>query len=691
VNPPATGPDLESQAKSPAKVVRREDAKFAAGKIAFFQYAAVVIFLFLITGFWSLEVQNPQIYNEQAERNRIKSLPIPAPRGKILDRDGRVIVDNHSSYSLILTRENLKTEHLRTIAGGLNLDYDDLVARVNRYTSRPKYDPIVVKEELTPGDLSFVESHRDFFPEMELIRAQRRLYPQNGFAAHVIGYTGEISEQELDEPDLAKHNAGDVVGKFGIERQYNDSLMGVDGDRQVVVDNRGKTREVLAAKEAVPGKDLQLTLDLDLQAVAELAMEGKNGAVVALDPRTGEVLAMVSRPAFDPNKFAVRIKSSDWREIADNPDHPLLNRAIQAQQAPGSTFKPFVAMAGLESGSVDDEYTIHCPGGASFYGHYYHCWQKGGHGAVSLHKGIVHSCDVYFYNVGNRSGIDKIAFYATQAGMGQKTGIDLPHEAEGVVPSSEWKIRNFRQKWYAGETISVAIGQGALTVTPLQLARAYMWLVNGGVWHQPHLVKGGKYQEHSWPLSPDNVQKVIYGTWGVVNEGGTGVRAQLPGLDVCGKTGSAQVASNEFTKGKNSEDLKDNAWFVGFAPRQAPEIVVVAFDEHAVHGQFAAPIVRDVLKAYFDKKVRLAAERARGRAGEGATTIGRLVHFDLPEWRAAGGARGRAGERATDRTESPVIEAAFFSSEDEEAGLARSATRPLARSATLSSRRPLSK
>jgi penicillin-binding protein 2 len=661
VNPPVIGPDLESQPKAPVKAAYREDVKFAAGKMAFFQYAAVVIFLFLITGFWSLQVQNPQIYNEQAEHNRIKLLPIPAPRGRILDRDGRVIVDNHSSYSLILTRENLKTEHLRTIAGGLNLDYEDLVARLNRYTSRPKYDPIIIKEELTPGDLSFVESHRDFFPEMELIHAQRRLYPQNGFAAHVIGYTGEISEQELDEPDFAKHNPGDVIGKFGIERQYNDSLMGVDGDRQVVVDNRGKTREVLAAKEAVPGKDLQLTLDLDLQAVAELAMEGKNGAVVALDPRTGEVLAMVSRPAFDPNKFAVRIKSSDWKEIADNPEHPLLNRAIQAQQAPGSTFKPFVAMAGLESGAIDDEYTIHCPGGASFYGHYYHCWWKPGHGAVSLHKGIVHSCDVYFYNVGNRTGIDKIAFYANQAGLGQKTGIDLPHEAEGVVPSSEWKIRNFRQKWYAGETISVAIGQGALTVTPLQLARAYMWLVNGGLWHQPHLVKGGKYQEHSWPLSPDNVQKVIYGTWGVVNEpGGTGVRAQLPGLDVCGKTGSAQVASNEFTKGKNSEELKDNAWFVGFAPRQAPEIVVVAFDEHAVHGQFAAPIVRDVLKAYFDKKARLAAEAATRRHGDAETKISRLLGFDLPVW------------PLRIEAESPVIEASLISSDDDEGGVSAS-------------------
>jgi penicillin-binding protein 2 len=675
VNPPVIGPELEPRPQSPKKQARREDVKFAVGKIAVFQYTAVLIFLFLITGFWNLQVQNPQIYNEQAERNRIKQLPIPAPRGKILDRDGRTIVDNHSSYSLILTRENLNTEHLRTIADGLDLDYDDLAARVRRFTSRPKYDPIIIKEELTPADLSFVDSHRDFFPEMELIRAQRRLYPQNGFGAHVIGYTGEVSEQELDSPEFAKYSQGDVIGKFGIERQYNDTLMGVDGERQVVVDNRGKTRETLANKEAVPGKDLQLTLDLDLQAVAELAMEGKNGAVVAMDPRTGEVLAMVSRPTFDPNKFAVRIKSSDWREIADNPDHPLLNRAIQAQDAPGSTFKPIVAIAGLESGAIDDQFTVHCSGGASFYGHYHKCHLKTGHGAVSLHKGIVQSCDVYFYNVGDRTGIDKIAFYANQAGLGQKTGVDLPHEAEGVVPSSAWKIRNFREKWYAGETISVAIGQGALTVTPLQLARAYCWLVNGGLWHQPHVVKGGKYQEHSWPLSPDNVAKVIYGTYGVVNEGGTGGRARLPGIEVCGKTGTAQLASNDFLKGKTGKEFEDNAWFVGFAPRAAPEIVVVALYEHGGHGQFAAPVVRDVLKAYFDKKTRLAAERANGRAGEGA--IGRLMRFGFPD----------ALQAATAKPESPAIEAALISSDNDDGEIARSPARPLARSAAASLRR----
>ena len=600
-----------SELTQPQKVQLRDDASFASNKIAAFQYTAVAIFLFLVTGFWTLQIQSPEIYNERAERNAIKALPIVAPRGKILDRDGRVIVDNHSSWSLILSRENLHTEHLREIADGLHLDYDDLMLKVARYRKRPKYEPIIIKEELTPSDLAFVESHRDpeTFPEMETILSQRRLYPQNGVLAHVIGYTGEISESELDDPAYAKYNQGQIIGKTGIEKEYNDTLMGVNGERQSVVDNRGREREVLGIKDAKPGQNLQLTIDLDLQAVAELTLQGRRGAVVALDPRTGEVLAMASQPSFDPNKFAVRIKSSDWKELTTDPGNPLLNRAIQAQWAPGSTFKPIVALAGLESGSIDEDTAFSCPGGATFFGHYYKCWST--HGGVSLHKGIVQSCDAYFYNVGNKTGIDSLAFYATQTGLGEKSGIDLPNEAAGTVPSPEWKLRNFRQKWFAGETISVSIGQGALTVTPLQIARAIGGIAMGGVWHTPHLLLSATKSEkpHEWALNPENVRKIVDGMYGVVNEpGGTGVRAKLQGLDVCGKTGSAQTASNEYAH--SHQDVKDNAWFVEYAPCHNPEIVVSVLWESAEHGMLSAPIARDVMKAWFDKKQRLAEAAA---------------------------------------------------------------------------------
>jgi len=630
VSLPPVDPNLEEELQVPEKPPLRDDTHFAASKIAIFQYATVGIFIFLISGFWKLQVQNPQFYDERAQANSIKSVPMIAPRGRILDRDGRVIVDNHSSFMLILARETLREEHLRPIAQGLDLDYEELVRRVRRMQAEPKYVPLVIKEELMPADLAFVDSHHDFFPEMVLIPSQRRLYPQNGMLAHVIGYTGEISEQELDAPEFANYEQGAVVGKFGIERQYNDWLSGVDGQRQVVVDNLGQVRQVLATKPPVPGKDLQLTIDLDLQAVAELGMDAaitqeihvdhKIGAVVALDPRTDEVLAMVSRPAFDP----MRIKRKDyWKEINGNPDHPLMNKAIQAQQPPGSTFKPFTALAALESGAIDDKTTVHCSGGVALYGKYQRCWEKRGHGTLALHAGMVHSCDVYFFTIGARAGIDNLAFYGDLAGFGHPTGIDLPHEASGIMPSPAWKLRTQRQKWYAGETPSVAIGQGALTATPLQIARATAGLAMGGVWHRPRLVSSEPDKTVTWPLNPNDVKDIIDGMYGVVNEGGTGGRARLPNIAVCGKTGTAQLSSEDFAKSKGKKTSEDNALFEAFAPCGAPEIVVVAMFEHFPgHGQYAAPLVRDVMKAYFDKKARIAMLQQERRKLEAMATLG---------------------------------------------------------------------
>lgn len=593
----------------------RDEPKFAAGKIAFFQYLSVIVLLFLATAYWDLQVRNHEENLELSDKNHIKSVPVLAPRGKILDRDGRVIVDNSPSFRLLLSRENLKMEHLPAIAEGLNLDYEELTALVRRYQSRPKYEPIIIKQELTPADLAFVESHRDrsSFPEMEVIQAQRRLYPRNGLAAHVIGYVGEISEAELNSPEFAKYSQGDIIGKAGLERQYNETLMGVDGQRRVMVDNLGRERQVLELKEATPGKPLQTTLDLDLQVVAELAMENKRGAVVALDPRNGEVLAMVSRPAYDPNRFAGRIRAADWKELVGNPFNPLMNRAIQAQLAPGSTFKPFVAIAALETGAIDENFRVGCGGGASFYGRYFKCHARGGHGSVDLHRGLVQSCDVFFYNAGNRMSVDQIWEYATMSGLGARTGIDLPHEAEGLIPSSKWKLRTQRQKWYAGETISVAIGQGAVIVSPIQLAYATGGLALGGVWHRPHLVKSDTNKEPprkaNW--NPAHVRAVLDGLYGVVNEGGTAARSRLPNIEMAGKTGSAQVVSNDLIRVLKTvhESLKDNAWFVGFAPKNNPEIVVAALFEGGEHGNLAAPIVRDVIKAYYDKKARLNPPR----------------------------------------------------------------------------------
>jgi len=589
----------------------KDDARFALGRITVFQYVTVAIFGLLLVGFWILQLHDHEANSELAERNRIKTVPVPAPRGKFLDREGRVIVDNHSSFTAMLSQETLKPEHLAPIAQALGVDLADLEASVAKYAKGPKYVPIPVKTELTPAEISFIEAHRDplTFPELELIEAQRRLYPQNGLAAHLIGYVGQVSENELNTAEFVNHTRGDIVGKFGLERQYNGILTGVDGQRRVVVDVTGREREVLDDQEAIPGKNLQLTIDLDLQAVAEIAMDGRRGAVVALDPRSGEVLAMVSRPGFDPNIFA-RLRKSDWDDVTNNPYKPLLNRAIQGTYAPGSTFKPLVAIAGLETGTLTDETTYSCGGAANFYGNTFHCHSH--HGVISLHRAIVQSCDVFFYNVGNKLTIDKIAQYAQASGLGTKTGIDLPGESDGVVPSTKWKLRNQRDRWYPGETISVSIGQGALEVSPLQLAFATGGLASGGKWFTPHLVKMAastepKHLEH-W--DPMNISRVVNGMYGVVNEaGGTGAAASIPGVTVSGKTGSAQRISNALVKANSAlaKEMQDNGWFVGFAPRDNPEIVVAVLIEAGIHGgSTAAPITRDILKTYFDKKTRSA-------------------------------------------------------------------------------------
>ncbi|MFN9430894.1 MAG: penicillin-binding protein 2 [Acidobacteriota bacterium] len=595
----------------------RDESKFAQGKIAFLQYLSFAVLIFLAGGYWNLQIRNEELYSLKAERNRIKSLPIPAPRGKILDRDKRVIVDNHSSFSALLSRESLKEEHLKPIADGLGLDYDELLAQLKRHRSRPKYQAMIIKEELTPAEIAFVESHRDpdTYPELELIHTERRVYPQNGFGAHLIGYVGEVSDSELNLADFAKYEQGDLVGKTGIERQYNDILTGIDGQRQVLVDNKGNERRILGLKPAVPGQSIELTIDLDIQAVMELAMDGRRGGAVALDPRNGEVLAMVSRPAFDLARLSSRDRNRQWRDIFTNPDKPLLNRAIQAQLAPGSTFKPIVALAALEGGEVTNDTNFNCGGGLNFFGRYFHCHNKRGHGATTLKKALAQSCDVYFYNVGNRIGIDQIARYAEVSGFGSRTGIDLPAEAEGTLPSSKWKVRTLREKWYGGDTVSVAIGQGYLTATPIQLAHAIGGLSIGGIWHTPHLLRNGNA-----PLKParktdlnlENVRLVIDGMCEVVNGWGTAANSRIPGVEMCGKTGTAQTASNEYQKARNIR-LKDNAWFVAFAPRVNPEIAVAVLFEEGEHGNLAGTIARDVVKAFFDKKSR--RELSQSKAG----------------------------------------------------------------------------
>ena len=599
-------------------------------RLAMAQYIILGIFLVLVFGLWRLQVLHSDYYTSLAEQNRVKEVPILAPRGKLLDREGRPIVDNYPSFSALLLRSQGKVtdSNLDAIADGLHLDPADLKARVKRLSAMPGYQPIFIKFDITPDELAFVESHRNEFPELETITVHRRLYPKNGFMAHLIGYVGEVSEDMLNNPRFELYNSGDVVGQSGVEAEYNDMLMGKNGSRRVLVNSKGKEVGELSDTPAIPGKALQLTVDLDLQIAAEEALGDKPGAIVAMDPKTGEILAMASRPTFDPNAFAVRISPKEWNGLLTDPGKPLLNKAIQAQLAPGSVFKIIMSVAGWQEG-IAQTLHVNCGGGASFYGRYFKCWQKGGHGSVTLTKGIYQSCDVYFYTLAERLGIERIAKYATALGLGQKTGIDLPQEVSGVMPSEEWKLKNYRQKWFVGETISVGIGQGAVAVTPVQLIRAISAVSMGGLMVRPHVVFPDKVPEtyrnalhytdtKEISIDPEGWNTITDAMGEVLMPGGTAPSAHIPGIDIAGKTGSAQTISNAMkAKMSNKEAFKDNGWFVGFTPRRNPEIVVCVLFEGGEHGKLAARLATQVIKAYEDKKNHKPIEHLKPPSEEG--------------------------------------------------------------------------
>jgi penicillin-binding protein 2 len=587
----------------------RNDNRLPQARLAIASYIIVGMIGVLLLGFWKLQVIDADKYSSLAERNRVRYIPVIAPRGRMLDREGRVLVDNRPSFSVLLLRDDLAQvqKHLAGISEGLGIPLDDLHDQLNNAKNLPKFQPIIIKPDASPADVAFIESHRSDIPVLEMISVSRRRYLPGGFFAHAAGYVGEVSEQQI-EASNGRLRPGDFAGKTGLERQYNDLLQGTDGMRRVVVNSVGKEVDRLATQEAISGKQILLTIDYDLQQVAEQALGARPGAAVALDPRTGEVLAMVSHPALDPNDFAVRISAGDWKSLNEDRQKPLLNRAIQAQLAPGSVFKIITATAMLEDKNPPESFTTFCPGYGTFYGRQFKCWVfgKSSHGVVGLHKAILESCDIFFYNAGMRLGIDRLSYYGSKLGLGRKTGIDLPEELPGLMPSAEWVERVFHRKWYAGETISVSTGQGAVTTTPLQLARTIGGIAMGGVFKQPHLLKDApNVGEERFQLSEPTVEKLTDAMYGVVNEGGTGAALKLAGVELSGKSGTAQVIgySTRERVGKQKK-FEDNAWFVGYAPRRNPEIVVcVLVQESGKHGgEAAGPVVKEVIKAYYDKK-----------------------------------------------------------------------------------------
>ncbi|HEY6249131.1 MAG TPA: penicillin-binding protein 2 [Candidatus Angelobacter sp.] len=600
--------------------------KLPQTKLTVVQYVTLVVFLVLSYGLWSLQIRKSDEYEGKAQQNRIRSVPILAARGKILDREGREIVIDYPSYSALLLRDQMRDLNADSekIAEGLHVSADEIREKVRRYqlARKPAFQPIIIKDDITSDEQAFIESHKDEFPELETLMVHRRVYPKNGFMAQLIGYVGEVSEDMLNSDKYDQYERGDIVGQSGIEFQYNNLLMGENGSRRVLVDSKGKEVGRESTEPAVAGKPLKLTIDLDIQIAAEQAMEGRNGAVVAMDPRTGEILAMVSRPIFDPNDFTVRISRDEWSRLVNDPAHPLMNKAIQAQLAPGSTFKIIMSVAGLQEG-IAEHLKVNCPGGGTFFGRYFKCWisdKHQVHGTVDISKGIYQSCDTFFYTLAERLGIEKIAKWASMLGIGKKSGIDLPGEVSGVMPSEEWKIRNFHQKYYAGEVISVGIGQGAVAVTPIQLARAIAAITTGGTLVRPHVVNPDEIPPGSpnaldnsvpmvthLPIDPQNWITITDAMGNVVNPIGTAFASHLQGVDFAGKTGSAQVVSNAFrkTKAGASSVFKDNGWFVGVTPRRNPEIVVALLIEQGEHGPVAAQLASKVIKAFVEKQRRL--------------------------------------------------------------------------------------
>jgi penicillin-binding protein 2 len=594
-----------------------EDRRSVTIRLVVLQVSCAVVFTILAFSFWYFQVVQHEKFRELAENNHQRTIPLRAPRGVMLDRNGAVLVENRSSFTISIVREHTKDldRTIRDLSAVAGLDPKFVQDIVRRNRNEPSYRPIVVVDDASLAQVAAVLARKAEMPDIQVDEVPTRQYPKDSFAAHLFGYVGEANEGQVERSGL---HSGAIVGQAGVERTYNELLMGEDGAKVVVVNSMGReirTVEEIAANE---GRRVQLTIDIDLQRAAEEGFKagGFNGAAVVMDPRTGEVLAFTSRPGYDPNDFAAGVERATWYGLLNDPLKPLTNRALQGLYSPGSTFKIVVAVAALEEGIVSANHRISCGGGATFYGRYFQCHKKGGHGSVDMREAMEKSCNVYFYTLGNMTGVDRIHKWATLLGLGEKTGIDLPNEVSGLVPSTEWKRKRYNEKWYAGETISVAIGQGQVSITPVSLAVMMSTVANGGTRFIPQLLKAvdeGKGWQPVQPpapksrvqLKPETISALHEGLFYVVNRAGTGGRARIPGRDVSGKTGTAQVISltgGKQAAGRTDRDLRDHGWFVFFAPRDNPEIAGVIFGEHNEHGYISAPIAKYVMETYFAKK-----------------------------------------------------------------------------------------
>ena len=594
----------------------REDRQAVARRIEIARVAVGAILSLLAVAYWTVQIVRGEYYFSLSENNRIRAVKITAPRGYVLDRNGAVLVENEPAYTLHLYRREAKDLNASVdfIIDLLGLNPEQVRSRVERGRRDPEFVPIPIAENLGIEEVAEVEARAAEHPEFAITVSQRRLYKHGDSAAHALGYLSEATPDQIKSAGNL-YGVGDWIGQKGIEGAYERLLAGASGERRVIVDSHGREVAEEARLEAIPGQNLFLTLDSKLQDIAEEYFRSRVGSAVAMDPKTGEILALVSSPSYDPNWFTRRVTASEWSGLLENPDRPLQNRAIQNMYSPGSVVKPFLAYGALARGLVDPEAKIFCPGHATFYGREFHCHKKGGHGLVNLRDAIKESCDVYFYNLGQKLGVDRINEILTSFGFGSPTGVDLSFEKAGLVPSEAWAREKRGARWYPSETISVAIGQGPLLTTSMQMARALSGLLEGGRLPTPHLFyssqdpKTGERLRYKTEyrqgatLPPEKLAIVKSGMWAVVNEvGGTAFGSRVEGVEMGGKTGTAQVVGHEATirAGADKSKLETHAWFAGFAPVDDPKLVVVVFVENGGHGNLAAaPLAKALVEARF--------------------------------------------------------------------------------------------
>jgi len=593
-------------------------------KTFFFTLMIIFLFAVLLVRVWYLQIVKGERFGELSENNRIRIVTVKAHRGKIMDRERRVLVDNRPSFNLSVVPEDVKKKDFKKV-----LDFLQQKIPLRKKTVLKKlksvspFRSMIIERDINRDAMAFVAEHRYEVPWLELNIEPMREYKYKKLAAHLVGYLGEIDERSLKKSRKSSNSyqLGDLIGQFGAEKIYEDYLRGENGRRQIEVDAYGRELKFLREEEFSPGNNVILTIDLRLQEFAEKLFADQEGSIIVMNPQNGEILAMVSKPSFDPNLFAKGITRESWLDLIQNKTHPLQNRAIQGQYPPGSVFKIVTATAGLEERVIDPEKTIFDKGYFYFGKRIYRDWKEGGHGRVNLHRAIVESCDTYFYQVGTELGIDVLARYAEGFGLGQPTGIGLENEKEGVVPSTQWKKKARKEVWFPGETVSASIGQGYNLVTPIQLATLISSVANGGIRYRPRILKRIETPEGAVvlesqpeimgriPARPKTLELIRRGLLGVVNEsGGTARRAQIKDILVAGKTGTAQVIAKKEDEPDDYQEklprrMKDHGWFVCFAPFENPELAIVVLGEHGgKHGSFYAPIARQIILEYFRLK-----------------------------------------------------------------------------------------